>query len=138
MGSSAEWIATVALLIKYWRYFAMIGAILALFAYHKWECSKCYQEGRDDMAAEVRDQTEAIRRSAQEAIAKAEAEALAALELKEVEIRVVDREVVKTVIPDCPDAFDVYLRLRNQYARALSGGDGAGVDNEPLPGPGRE
>lgn len=112
--------------------------LVAAFAYHKWECGKNYDLGRESMAAEVTRETEKARQRAQEAIDKAETEALAVLELREVEIRVVDREVVKTVIPECPDASAAYIRLRNQYARAVSGNSGSGLDTGSLRKPERE
>lgn len=128
----------MAVLIKYWRPIAAALIVFALFAYHKYECGKSYYLGRESMAAEVSRETEKARQEAQKAIDKAEAEALSALELREVEIRVVDREVVKTVIPECPDSSVAYIRLRNQYARAVSGNHGAGVDTNPVRKPERE
>lgn len=108
-------------LLKYWRYFALLGAVLALFAWHKWECSKSFDQGYAKHEQETRDATERLRKRIQAKVDSLEVELAKAQESRQIEVRTVDREVIKTVMPDCPDAFDTYLRLRNAYARAATG-----------------
>lgn len=108
-------------LLKYWRYIAVVGALLALFAWHKLECSRSYDEGYAKHAQEAKDAAEKIEKEWQAKVDAAEKKALDHLELVEIEVRTVDRIVTKTVIPDCPAAFDPFKRLLNDYIRATQG-----------------
>ena len=105
-------------LVKYWRYVALVLAILAVFTWHKLECSKAYDEGVKDERAAVAEKTEQLRVTMQAKIDEAEAKSAETITVFQDRVKVVDREVIKKVFVECPDTFSEFKRLRNEYIRA--------------------
>ena len=110
-------------LLKYWRYIALVLAVLAVFAWHKNECSKAYDDGVRDQQAATAKATEELRVRMQAQIDEAESKSATVITKVETEIKVVDREVIKKVFVECPDTFSEYKRLLNDYIRTGSSQD---------------
>ena len=111
--------------IKYWRYFALVAGIVAVFAWHKNECSKSYNQGVMAERLAVAARTEQLRATMQARIDEAEAKSAETITVFQDRVKVVDREVIKKVFVECPDTFSEFKRLRNEYIRAGN----ANIDN---------
>jgi hypothetical protein len=108
----------VLFLLKYWRYIALVLAIIAVFTWHKLECSKAYDEGVKDERAAVEKKTEQLRVTMQAKIDEAEAKSAETITIFKDRVKVVDREVIrkeKVFIDSCPATFVDFNGLRNKY-----------------------
>ena len=121
-------------LLKYKAYaIAFLAGLLFLagvFAWHKYECGKAYDEGVKDERAAVEKKTEQLRVTMQAKIDEAEAKSAEVITVVETKIKVVDREVIKYKFREaaCPDVFSEFMRLRNEYIKAAN----SRSDHQPL------
>ena len=109
-------------LLKYKAYaIAFLAGLLFLagvFAWHKYECGKAYDEGVKDERAAVEKKTEQLRVTMQAKIDEAEAKSAETITIFKDRMKVVDREVIrkeKVFIDSCPATFVDFNGLRNKY-----------------------
>ena len=113
-------------LLKYKSYaIAFLAGLLFLagvFAWHKYECGKAYDEGVKNERAAVEKKTEQLRVTMQAKIDQAENKEAEIITIVETKIEKVNRDVLREVFV-CPADFDKRKRVLNEFVEAVNSSD---------------